>query len=249
MSPLDASNRLPQDVAFDRAVQRCVDGELDDADERSLLLETESRPDGWRRLALAFVEDRLVRRICRAEVPPAAVLPSVAVSRDVARQDVHRRDFRTIRSGLALGLAVVCAFGVGRWSTGGAGEPLPTTSASTVKADADAVDSSRHDSTPASPIVDAGEGLHAGLDGPLMYVSVSIPENGETVDVPVYAAPPGDAVWQPFVRPAIAPEAVVELRRAGYRVESRQEILQFATPDGIPILLPTESVQVQLSRY
>ncbi len=39
-------------------IQRLVDGECDEAELRSLLLDAENQPDGWRQIATAFVEDK-----------------------------------------------------------------------------------------------------------------------------------------------------------------------------------------------
>ena len=39
-------------------MQRLVDGECDEAELRSLLLDAENQPDGWRQIATAFVEDK-----------------------------------------------------------------------------------------------------------------------------------------------------------------------------------------------
>ena len=39
-------------------IQRLVDGECDEAELRSMLIETEKQPDGWKKIATAFVEDK-----------------------------------------------------------------------------------------------------------------------------------------------------------------------------------------------
>ena len=39
-----------------RQVDLLVDGEMDEADRRALLLQLEHEPDGWRRCAMAFLE-------------------------------------------------------------------------------------------------------------------------------------------------------------------------------------------------
>jgi hypothetical protein len=50
----------------DRLLERLVDGELNDAEYRALLAELEHRPDGWRRCALAFLEDQAWGREARS---------------------------------------------------------------------------------------------------------------------------------------------------------------------------------------
>ncbi len=37
-------------------IQRCIDGQMSEADQQNLLRRLEARPDGWRKLSLAFVE-------------------------------------------------------------------------------------------------------------------------------------------------------------------------------------------------
>ena len=46
----------------DAAIDRLVDGDLTEAERRALLLRLENDPEGWRRFALAFLEDQAWRR-------------------------------------------------------------------------------------------------------------------------------------------------------------------------------------------
>lgn len=48
-------------------LDRMVDGELTEEEQKSLLLEIEQQPDGWKRLALAYVEDQAWRSHFRNE--------------------------------------------------------------------------------------------------------------------------------------------------------------------------------------
>jgi hypothetical protein len=48
---------------------RCVDGELDAADEARLLNRLEQTTDGWRRLARTFLDNRRLAVACRTPVP------------------------------------------------------------------------------------------------------------------------------------------------------------------------------------
>ena len=43
-------------------LDRLVDGEIDDDEQRQLLLALESQPDGWRRCALTFIESQTLRK-------------------------------------------------------------------------------------------------------------------------------------------------------------------------------------------
>ena len=50
------------DVRDPRVLDRLVDGELTDEQEREILLQLERDPSGWRRCALAFLEARCWQR-------------------------------------------------------------------------------------------------------------------------------------------------------------------------------------------
>ncbi len=54
---LDASNQ--------RVLDRLVDGELTDAEERAVIAQLSQMPDGWRRCALALLEARCWQRVAR----------------------------------------------------------------------------------------------------------------------------------------------------------------------------------------
>ena len=47
---------------LDFRIDKLVDGELNDGEVRTLLLELEAQPEAWRRCALAFVESQTLRR-------------------------------------------------------------------------------------------------------------------------------------------------------------------------------------------
>jgi hypothetical protein len=58
MSPSQSSESSFDDPSLLQAIDRLVDGELSPADESRLLAQLDVTPDGWRQLALAFVESR-----------------------------------------------------------------------------------------------------------------------------------------------------------------------------------------------
>ena len=69
-----------------RLLDRLVDGELNDAERRELLLRLDQAPQGWRRCALAFLEAQAWRSEARAAVtdpePPQAVHPAATARRN-----------------------------------------------------------------------------------------------------------------------------------------------------------------------
>ena len=65
----------------ERTLQRCVDGELNEAEQQALLRQLDRSPAGWREVALAFIEQQLwsqagqawVREPVQPQVAPQAV--------------------------------------------------------------------------------------------------------------------------------------------------------------------------------
>ena len=80
----------------ERTLQRCVDGELNEAEQQALLSLLDRSLTGWRELALAFIEQQLWTQAGQAYVqeppPPQAVTqspePQVAPDRSWLRNTV-----------------------------------------------------------------------------------------------------------------------------------------------------------------
>lgn len=56
-------------------IQRCIDGQMAEADQQALLRKLEGLPDGWRKLSLAFVENQLWSQVIE-KGPVAAPKPA-----------------------------------------------------------------------------------------------------------------------------------------------------------------------------
>ncbi|MCA9052527.1 MAG: hypothetical protein KDA75_01765 [Planctomycetaceae bacterium] len=234
------------DIPLELFIQRCVDGELNEQSEQNLLSRLEFLPGGWRSLALAFIEHRVLDQVS-SEVTREDVAAAGPV---VERNNLFRR-----RSWLQFGVAVatvLLAFWVGRRTVSNAVphvlEPnLVESSRRTV------VPEPHQDAAPHSISRTAGEGGHvvAGTakQQPSMFVRLDLPGAGESVDVPVFSLPEDAAAWEPFPEPALTAEEVHFLRQAGYQVESRRELMTFVTSDGREVVLPLEAVGVQVARY
>ena len=116
-----------------RAIERLVDGQLDEASRRQLLERLDREPEGWRRCALAFLEDQCWREALAPSLDskPDEPLASVdrhtdAVSAGAQTSDAAlpggRRWWRQPRqlvasaaNHLALAAGLLIAFGLG-WS-------------------------------------------------------------------------------------------------------------------------------------
>ncbi len=252
------------ETPLDLLLQRCADGELSETDERQLLARLDFQPDLWRRLALLFIEQRVMGQACRPmallSAPATAALPDsegASVPRPVTTQPSRRRSVPGL-SWIALGLAVAAAFGLGRWQSAGSPEPNREMVQQTVPpTNVPAAPESEHRAT----VMGTPDGISTGwpesahsddtepAPPPAMFVNLLVPGSDQPVPVPVYPAPATPAVWRPFSEPAISEQEAESLRRAGYHVASQREVLRWQSPEGLEVMLPVESVDVRLSRY
>lgn len=257
MNPLSSLPENCDEPAWDRLLQQCADGELDDVAERELLAKLEFQPAGWRTLALAFVEGRLMRRACGEWLRNTVGPPSmVAQSRP---QPVWWRKGTNVAT---AALVVLTAFAAGRWSA-----PLPE-SPPTTPTVAVQTPTVHPAAVPEAPSQAETEGPHSAeqrrkemgssraaseipesAPTPMTYVGLLLPGSDEAIEVPIYRAPPSLEEWRPFEQPLLTPEEEAALRQAGYNVEWERELLTLTSTEGEPILLPLESVRVELSRY
>jgi len=111
MTPID-ENLPPLD---DQLLERLVDGELSEPERRKLLLQLESAPDGWRRCALAFLEDQCWREGLRSLEPPAPVpLPPPRDEPPSHTTVVGRRTrWGSLATMLAMSASFLLALGLG----------------------------------------------------------------------------------------------------------------------------------------
>ena len=217
------------------AIDRLVDGELDDADESDLLRRLEGESDGWRRLALAFVEARRWGREFRAaaESVPASDPPHAAVQVVTPR----RGRGRVLWPAVALSLL---AFGAG-WLAGG------------VRADAERP---RKDPVarrePAAPAGLSPSGVEETAPTPAddretVIVTVGDPNSDgvRKVEVPVFDVGEVAATWLQREPSAFSDALLEALRRSGHEVIQRRTYYPVGRDGGERLLVPVDEVQVQ----
>jgi len=101
-----------QESTSDAELDRLVDGEMMLAEQRAMLARLENETDGWRRLALAFLEAQTLRQVC-----PGLLTDGPAVSAPMASPSVIIRPTRRTWRDAVLALSVACvAFVLGTWS-------------------------------------------------------------------------------------------------------------------------------------
>lgn len=257
MNPLSSLPENCDEPAWNRLIQQCADGELDECAERELLARLEFQPAGWRQLALALVEGRLLRRVCGEWMRECAGPPP-----RVAPARLRPAWWRSAAQMAAAVLVGLTAFAVGRWSVP---PPEPERTPSVVAVDFQSDPRSAPPAGDHSPPAGAQRSVEPtpagaaasraaavsreGLPTPVTYVGLLVPGSDAAIEVPIYRASESLAEWQPFEQPVLSPEEAEALRKAGYHVEWQRELLTLTSTEGEPILLPLESVRVEPSRY
>ena len=238
------------EVPLDQLIQRCVDGELTNAAETELLQRLDFDAAGWKRLALGMIENRLLTSVARE-----ATLSNEAQFPYPQQSHTSIDHLRVLARLLPLAAALLLAFGLGRWTTSADGTPLADATATQSQiahqprplskpvSEQDVIEQAASDTTPLT----AKD--HSPSIQPAMFVNLAIPGNDEPLEVPIYSTSADSAVWQPFAEPSLTTAQAEALRRAGYHVESRHELMRFRSPDGREVVVPLESVGLQMARY
>lgn len=203
----------------DLQLDRLVDSELSLHEQRELLGQLDDVPNGWRRLALAFVE----AQAWRSELPALATSPSKPASRRdfQASRGVHpggpmaltapRSRLIAIAAGLAL------AFGLGLIIRG----PAPAR-------------------VPAGGVVSPQSSPSRPLERELVRFA-----DGQTIDLPIVEAAQVSPDWVRS-RPNLVPPSVRhELELSGLRIEQRRVFLPLILQDGQPAVVPIDEAEVQ----
>ena len=222
----------------ERQFDLLVDGELSEADRRTLLLQLEHDPDGWRRCALAFLEAQCWKtelgRI--AHSPPEAVGagPARAASAPPVVPLGRRQSWRqyaamTLTMAASFLIALVVGLGLrGNWSggsshLGGVLEPaiLPVAS-----------------SGPAA--------ASAANDWEMVTLAGSRSSDGqaETFRVPALRRDTLDENLLDNVPDAISPELQQAFEQSGHRVVQEREIVPVEMKDGRRLVVPVDHVKI-----
>ncbi len=208
-----------------RWLDKLVDGELDDAQRRQLLIDLENQPDGWRRCALAFLEAQAWKRSLGAVVATPA--------KDACPQPARARVWwsGSVGSVLAAAASFLIAFALGLAWRGQAekAELLAT--------------------NPPGPRASQPD-IGLATEKPqwsTMTVNVDRDDDGvaEPVELPVVRGAGFDEAW---VRnqPAAIPEQMLRLiERMGHQVHHERQYYPFDLSDGGRLIVPVDEVDLK----
>ena len=210
---------------LDAAIDRLVANELDASGRRELLVGLDATADGWRRCALAFLEDQ-AWRAALARPADEIVLPSTIITR-------HRpKPSFTIRKGLRfaaaaglLAMATRLSFLAGAASVENLGGPEVASAPKKVGERPD-------------PSSRPGQ--------PLGWASLVDPAEGEALprQVPILEATASNERWLQE-QPATIPDYVrAQWQRRGYQVEEHRRLVGVDLKDGRHVGIPVDEVAV-----
>jgi hypothetical protein len=219
-----------------------VDGELDDARRRRLLLALEAAPQGWRRCALAFLEAQSMREALAESAFEAAV--AAGTIRAVGVPEPRRQSWRRLPSALALAASVALAFAAGLWWRG--------TDAPGVAPDPGASAISEPSPTFAKPSQALPPETADAPPGPARLVSLELADGQgqrrHAVQLPVYDAALDSAQWLAQADAAgPAPEVLAELERRGHEVRERRQLVPVRLTDGQELIVPVKEIELRLN--
>lgn len=230
---MSSLNDVPDQDLFDRL----VDGELGDAEQDDLLRHLDTDPDGWRRLALAFVEEqrwnRELSQLVAEQTKPASV--------DRPQSEILRRRERirismlwptavSVTVSFLLGLAVGGAAPAG--NDGRQSGPMAQQQAVSVEASGE----------------ERPPGSRSPRDTVLLHIDDPQTDQRRQWQVPVIDA---DEAGRTLLADASAlPELVRQvLQSTGHRVVEERKFYPLQLEDGRRVALPVDEVQVQYVGY
>ncbi len=208
-------------------LQRLVDGALDDDERREFLVGLDSAPELWREVALAFVEDQILR----SELCATRSSQDVA---DTARRGTRISPVPAALIVLAIAASLLAMLGVGfRWGQWQVDSPMPPGM---------------------PPIVNASETDRKTEDVPITRGESPAPESpyrlvlarqdGETVELPVYErAQVAEMSWGSTDTSRLQ-RLNETLGQRGYRADMRTEYLSGRLDDGRQIVVPWRTVSL-----
>lgn len=219
--PIDLSTSS----AVDAAVDRLVAGSLDEAGRRELLLHLDANPAGWRRCALAFLEEQAwqaalmgqgAQEVVTKLKPPSSLLPI----------QKPNKTLRLARYALAAGVLV--ATGVVGFRSGVASVERPAIEVVEVP----------------TPPVEQVAVAAAEPGRPVGWVSVVNPAEGESLPrrIPVLEATAANEAWFEQQPAAISDYVKAQWERRGYLVEENRRLVGLDLEDGRRVAVPVDEV-------
>ncbi len=234
-----------RDEITDDLLDRLVDGEMPDAERRTLLLALDARPDEWRRCALAFLEAQSWKEVLKNEIAKP-VIPQPVIDTN-QRLDVSKSQPLAWKSYLAVAASFLIAFSLATWFQSGRTRNVPSSpeqiSLATNQLPIDKDPTANNIATaPVSPIEN---------ESPRQFPSsvrlslVGNDNSEQSFDLPI--AQDAEQIQSLLSEHSnlMSPHIQQLLERSGHRVEQRRQFFPVDLNDGRQIIVPVDEVQVQ----
>lgn len=230
-------------------IQRCVDGQLSEADQQALLRRIQSLPDGWRHLALAYLENQLwSQTIQKTEsITPTSPKPATADAIPLAatsseRAPAGRRNSVGVWGKVVSSMAAGVMAGVilhGQMGTDGPGVSGTSGAANVAARDGFPFESTGLAPSPAGETTARSVSVttvdRSGQGGARVGVTTPVPAHHAGANAAAQAARPT----------LVSDELRKELQRSGYAIEEGQSYYSIPLPDGRHYIVPVNSVRVR----
>jgi hypothetical protein len=219
-------------------LQRLVDGALSEGERREFLVGVDQRPELWREVALAFVEEQIWRHEIAAALRCGDA--DECKSRPVRRAAASKRTWSMV-SALAIGLLAMLAVGfqLGRWQSRSHQVAAPMVEhAGSGESENDAHAVTPDPKSPESPLQDP--------DDQSPEYRIMLPQvEGQIVDLPIYDESQIDTASWEGERPVIVEVLNERLSRRGYRADWQTRFLTGRLDDGRQVVVPWRTVSLR----
>ncbi len=244
MIPLEPNNGRVDCEKLDRL----VDDELPQEERAELLTKLDSEPGGWRRCAMAFLEAQSWQKELCAIVGERFSAAEPQVPPQATR--APRRPTSRMATRTATALAMAASFVVALW-LGWAVQDLGHTIRVPGPGPAEIAESIPAPEVPITvrSLAQTPPQRPSSPSGPWQMVTLSADgsngQSGRTIDVPACEQQRLDVGWTESLPSALPLDVVESLRRTGYRVRQRRELLPVEMNDGRRLVVPVEEVEVE----
>lgn len=253
------TSRNPMDEPM---IDKLVDGELDELQRCELLTSFDTRPDGWRRCALAFLEAQSWRQGLASFVTETAEQPAAATRPQPPPARAVRSARRKLGGQVVTAMAMAASFLLALWlswatqdafrlnraqapSPEQVAKALPTPTQVGAVASAPITDTAQSEVSPTSGLQQRA--VSPGIPWQIVTLSANGP-NGDPVgaiQIPACERELVDSHWLDSLPSALPPEVQESLERSGYRVRRHRELLPIDMQNGHRLVVPVEEVEVR----
>ena len=244
---MNNENKNTNKTNEDRDIDLLVDGELSDERRRKLLADLDVKPGGWRRCALAFLEDQCWRQTVGSATEDTKRQPTAPLSspehKTVERQ--RRRPGAVARAtGVLMAMAASFFFALGLgsmiWNADQSGH-LGGPSGGSQQA-------AMFGATPTNP--QDGQLVHdKEIVLPGQYQTVTITDKRpdgtkRSIQLPAVVQSNIDEALLRELPSAIPPELVQAFQKAGHDVHQTRRLVPFRMNDGRRLVVPVDQLDV-----